>query len=335
MNIVLSRDAQVKIMENTVSNAEHYFGQFCSVLASYTRKTAKLRDKADELVKQLIDFGNTENPELRSAMKNMAEELAKIQDYRHAQVERLETKVVNPMKMYGPLINERRAEIKKFNTVRNKEIKELQKLEKLRHRAPSDRHMISQWKYAYSYAYSFIRSCLLRLFLEVRCSDQRENGTGEQRKAESSVQKASVDAARTTQQLEEVIDNFQQQKIKDIQKIFSEFLTIEMIFHARALEVYTNAFHRLQDCDLEKDMEDFRAKIHINTGTQDARPLPATNVSSNTTWHMSSMSLASTLQRQQPVHDDDNEEEEDSEEDSEEDYDYREPRRQDYSRVRK
>ncbi|XP_056381499.1 CBY1-interacting BAR domain-containing protein 2 [Hyla sarda] len=292
MNIVLSRDGQVKIMENTVSNAEHYFGQFCSVLASYTRKTAKLRDKADELVKQLIDFGNTENPELRSTMKNMAEELAKIQDYRHAQVERLETKVVNPIKMYGPLIKEKRAEIKKFNTVRNKEIKELQKLEKLRHRAPSDRHMISQ--------------------------------------AESSVQKASVDAARTTQQLEEIIDNFQQQKIKDIQKIFSDFLTIEMIFHARALEVYTNAFHRLQDCDLEKDMEDFRAKIHINTGMQDARPIPATNVSSNTTWHMSSTSLASTLQRQQPV-----DQEEDSDEDSDEDYDYREPRRQDYSIVRK
>ncbi|KAG8562504.1 hypothetical protein GDO81_015703 [Engystomops pustulosus] len=294
MNIVLSRDAQVKIMENTVSNAEHYFGQFCSVLASYTRKTAKLRDKADQLVKQLIDFGNTENPELRSAMKNMAEELAKIQDYRHAQVERLETKVVNPMKMYGPLIKEKRAEIKKFNTVRNKEIKELQKLEKLRHRAPSDRHMISQ--------------------------------------AESSVQKASVDAARTTQQLEEVIDNFQQQKITDIQKIFSDFLTIEMVFHARALEVYTNAFHRLQDCDLEKDMEDFRAKIHINTGTQDARLLPATNVSSNTTWQMSNMSLASTLQRQNHV--DDDEEEEDSE-DSEEDDDYRNPRRQEYSRVKK
>ncbi|KAG9464189.1 hypothetical protein GDO78_020332 [Eleutherodactylus coqui] len=253
MNIVLSRDAQVKIMENTVSNAEHYFGQFCSVLASYTRKTAKLRDKADQLVKQLIDFGNTENPELRSAMKNMAEELAKIQDYRHAQVERLETKVVNPLKMYGPLIKERRAEIKKFNTVRNKEIKELQKLEKLRHRAPSDRHMI----------------------------------------AESSVQKASVDAARTTQQLEEVIDNFQQHKTKDLQKIFADFLTIEMIFHARALEVYSSAFHQLQDCDLERDLE----------------------------------SLASSVQQQRAM--------EESDEDSEEDYNYREPRRQEYSRGRK
>ncbi|XP_069595531.1 CBY1-interacting BAR domain-containing protein 2 [Ranitomeya imitator] len=290
MNIVLSRDAQVKIMETTVSNAEHYFGQFCSILASYTRKTAKLRDKADELVKQLIDFGNTENPELRSAMRNMAEEMAKIQDYRHAQVERLETKVVNPLKAYGPLIKDKRAEIKKFNTVRNKEIKELQKLEKLRHRAPSDRHMISQ--------------------------------------AESSVQKASVDAARTTQQLEEVIDNFQQQKIKDLQKIFSDFLTVEMIFHARALEVYTNAFHRLQDCDLERDMEDFRSKIHINTGTQDARPVPATNISSNTTWHTSSTSLASTVKRQQHVDDED-----DSDEESEEDDDYY--RKRDYSKVRK
>lgn len=299
---MLSRDTQVKVMENTVSNAEHYFGQFCSILASYTRKTAKLRDKADQFVKQLIDFGNTENPELRTTMKNMAEELAKIQDYRHAQVERLETKVVIPMKMYGPLIKERRAEIKKFNTVRNKEIKELQKLEKLRHRAPSDRHMISQ------------------------------SSHDVQSKAESSVQKASVDAARTTQQLEEVIDNFQRQKIKDIQKIFSDFLTIEMIFHARALEVYTSAFHRLQDCDLEKDMEDFRAKIHINTGTQDARPMLATDVSSNTTWHMSSMSLASTMQRQQPVDDDDDE---DSDENSEEDEDYRQPRRQEYSRARK
>ncbi|PIO35895.1 hypothetical protein AB205_0211780 [Aquarana catesbeiana] len=46
------------------------------------------------------------------------------------------------MKMYGVSIKDKRAEIKKFNTVRNKEIKELQKLEKLRHRSPSDRQMI-------------------------------------------------------------------------------------------------------------------------------------------------------------------------------------------------
>ncbi|OCT84533.1 CBY1-interacting BAR domain-containing protein 2 [Xenopus laevis] len=292
MNIVLSRDAQVKIMEMTVSNAEKYFGQFCSVLASYTRKTAKLRDKADELVKYLIDFANTENPELRTALKNMADELAKIQDYRHAQVERLETKVVNPMKSYGSLIKDKRAEIKKFNSVRNREIKELEKLEKLRHRAPSDRHIISQ--------------------------------------AESSVQKASVDAARTTHQLEETIDHFQMQKIKDIQKMFSDFLTVEMIFHARSLEVFTNAFQNLQECDLGKDIEDFRSKIHIKTSNEDVRSLQATNLSSNATWQASSMSVQSTLQRHQEVEEDSFEESEEEDDD-----DYEDHRRAEYATLRK
>lgn len=73
-------------MELTVTHAETYLGQFCSLLASYTRKTAKLRDKADLLVKQLFDFSNTEDPELRTGLKNLAEDLAMVQDYRQAQV---------------------------------------------------------------------------------------------------------------------------------------------------------------------------------------------------------------------------------------------------------
>uniref|UniRef100_A0A8D0L5X3 CBY1 interacting BAR domain containing 2 n=1 Tax=Sphenodon punctatus TaxID=8508 RepID=A0A8D0L5X3_SPHPU len=193
------------IMENTVTNAEKYFGQFCTLMASYTRKTAKLRDKSDLLVKQLIDYANSENPELRSAMKNFAEELAKVQDYRQAEVERLETKVVEPLKLYGIRLKQTRTDIKRFNNARNNEIKQLEKLEKLRQKAPSDRHAI----------------------------------------AESNVHKASVDASRSTQQLEETINEFQKQKLKDIQRIFSDFITIEMVFHTKALEVYSSAFQNL------------------------------------------------------------------------------------------
>lgn len=144
MNIILSRDSQVRVMEDTVTNAEKSFGQFCSLLAAYTRKTARLRDKADQLVKQLIDFANTENPEMRATLRNFAEDLAKVQDYRQAEVERLETKVINPLKLYGVQIKQTRAEIKKFKSVRNNEIKQLEKLEKLRQKSPSDRQTISQ-----------------------------------------------------------------------------------------------------------------------------------------------------------------------------------------------
>ncbi|XP_037371665.1 CBY1-interacting BAR domain-containing protein 2 [Talpa occidentalis] len=272
MNIVLSRDSQVRVMEDTVTHAERYFGQFCALLASYTRKTARLRDKADRLVKQLLDFANTENPEMRAAMKNFAEDLAKVQDYRQAEVERLETKVVNPLKLYGAQIKQTRAEIKKFKRVQNNEIKQLEKLEKLRHKSPSDRQMISQ--------------------------------------AETSVQRASVDASRTTRQLEETVDAFQKQKLKDLQTIFLDFVTIEMVFHAKAVEVYSSAFQTLENYDLERDLEDFRAKTRNVCGQPDtARPLRGTSPPPAAPWFLVSQSAQSTTQSQRK-------EEEASEDDS-------------------
>uniref|UniRef100_A0A8B9Q8B6 Family with sequence similarity 92 member B n=1 Tax=Apteryx owenii TaxID=8824 RepID=A0A8B9Q8B6_APTOW len=120
----------VRIMEKTVANAEKYFGRFCSLMASYTWKAAKLRDKSDLLVRQLTDYANTESPELRNTMKSFAEELAKVQDYRQAEVksERLDTKVVEPLKLYGIRL--------KFNNTRSNEIKQLEKLARLRQKAP-------------------------------------------------------------------------------------------------------------------------------------------------------------------------------------------------------
>ncbi|XP_032320371.1 protein FAM92B isoform X4 [Camelus ferus] len=220
----LPRDCQVRVMEETVTNAEKYFGQFCLLLAAYTRKTARLRDKADKLVKQLIDFANTENLEMRTTLRNFAEDLAKVQDYRQAEVERLEFKVVNPLKLYGTQIKQTQAEIKKFKHVRNHEIKQLEKLEKLRQKSPSDRQMISQ--------------------------------------AETCVQRASVDAGRTTHQLEETVNAFQKQKLKDLQ--------------------------------------DFRAKmhgVHRPYGPRDARPLTDTGPAAAAPWSLA-QSAQSTMRSQ-------------------------------------
>ncbi|XP_022367131.1 protein FAM92B isoform X1 [Enhydra lutris kenyoni] len=277
MSIVLSRDSRVRAMENTVTNAEKYFGQFCSLLAAYTRKTARLRDKADQLVRQLTDFANTEHPEMRATMRNFAEDLAKVQDYRQAEVERLETKVICPLKLYGAHIKQTRAEIKKFKQVQKNEMKQLEKLEKLRQKSPLDRQMISQ--------------------------------------AETGVQRASVDASRITHQLEEVIDTFQKQKLKDLQKIFSDFVTIEMVFHTKAVEVYSSAFQILESYDLERDMEDFRTKIHGVYGHYDARPFKDTTPSPAVPWALAGQSTQTTIRSQRR----DEEEEESTEHSSEED----------------
>nr|XP_009668383.1 PREDICTED: protein FAM92B [Struthio camelus australis] len=241
MNAVLARDSQVKIMEKTVANAEKYFGRFCSLMASYTRKAAKLRDKSDLLVKQLIDYANTESPELRNTMKSFAEELAKVQDYRQAEIERLDTRVVEPLKLYGIQLKQIQTELKRFNSTRSNEIKQLKKLVRLRQKAPLDRQVIAQ--------------------------------------AESSMHRAMADTSYTSKRLEETFDCFQRKKLKDVQRIFSDFVAVEMIFHAKALEVYSAAFQSLHSYDSGKDMEDFRAKIRATSGDYNPHPVHTTSPS--------------------------------------------------------
>lgn len=40
-----------------------------------------------------------------------------------------------------------------------------------------------------------------------------------------------------------------------LQKIFGEFVTVEMAFHAKALEIYTTAYQHIQNVDEEADLE--------------------------------------------------------------------------------
>ncbi|XP_053771319.1 CBY1-interacting BAR domain-containing protein 2 isoform X2 [Desmodus rotundus] len=293
-------------MENTVTNAEKYFGQFCSLLAAYTRKTARLRDTADRLVLQLIGFASTEGAEVRATLRDLAEDLAKVQDYRQAQVERLEVKVVNPLKLYGAQIKQTRAEIKKFKRVRNNEIKQLEKLQKLRQKSPWDRQTIRPpggrraGLPAGQGAREWSRMELPLYFLPLG-------------QAETSVQKASGDTGRTTHQLEETVDAFQRQKLKDLQKIFSDFVTIELAFHAKAVEVYSSAFQTLEDCDLERDLEDFRAKMRGVYGLYDGRLLTDTTPSAAVPWSLPGQSAQSAIRSQrkeEEVSEDDSAEEE-------------------------
>ncbi|XP_029577157.1 protein FAM92B isoform X2 [Salmo trutta] len=281
----LKGDRQIKSMELTVSHAEKYLGQFCSLLASYTRKTAKLRDQADMLVRQLNDFSNTEDPELRTCLKNLAEDLAMVQDYRQAEVERLETKVVTPLKSYGDIVENKRADLKRFNADRDRALKELQKLEKLQQKNPSNRQRISQ--------------------------------------AEVNAQKATNDAHRSTRQLEETISDFQRQKLEDIKRIFTDFITVEMVFHAKALEVYTHTFQNLDSMDIDKDLELFTGRIRVSDSPLDNQtllpssmahqPSPTLGSSLKHTAESAKKSRSSILQRQRVV-------EEEEEEDEEEEY---------------
>ncbi|XP_042362051.1 protein FAM92A isoform X2 [Plectropomus leopardus] len=216
-----ARDNQTKKIQENITNVEKHFGEMCQLFAAYVRKTARLRDKSDILVREIGMYADTETPHLKRGMKQFADHLAKIQDYRQAEVERLEAKVIEPLKSYGAVVKRKREDLKATQSARDREAKQMAQLERTRQRNPSDRQIISQ--------------------------------------AESELQRATMDATRTTRQLEETIDEFEKQKIRDIKKIFGEFVTVEMSFHAKALEVYTLAYQSIQSVDEEEDLEQQRA----------------------------------------------------------------------------
>lgn len=93
------RDSQTRKIQENITYVEKHFGQMCQMFAAYNRKTAKLRDKADVLVREIGVYADTETPNLKRGMKQFADHLAKIQDYRQAEVKL----VYFPLLWCGPL----------------------------------------------------------------------------------------------------------------------------------------------------------------------------------------------------------------------------------------
>ncbi len=48
-----------------------------------------------------------------------------------------------------------------------------------------------------------------------------------------------------------------------MQKILGEFVTVEMAFHAKALEIYTTAYQHIQNVDEEGDLEVSTSVGHV------------------------------------------------------------------------
>ncbi|XP_072771759.1 CBY1-interacting BAR domain-containing protein 2-like [Nerophis lumbriciformis] len=200
----------------------------CQLLASYARQSAKLRDQADMLVARLFDFSDSEDAEIQVGLRRLAQDLALVQDYRHAQVQRLETQVVAPLKAYGGIIANTKASMKTFSADLHGELKELQKVENIRLKNLSAR----QTNY-YSSRYG-----------DYWCPQVMEIA-GFLCRAEVNSRKASSNAQHSMMKMEESITAFHHQKRKDFKRIFMDFIKVEMIFHAKALEVYSHAFQHL------------------------------------------------------------------------------------------
>ncbi|XP_068083444.1 CBY1-interacting BAR domain-containing protein 1-B [Anabrus simplex] len=218
----MTSDQQAKFILERISSVEKHFAEMCTAFGAYARKNAGLRDKTDEVAKVVNDYAEAENvnKSLKTGLLQFSGTLCNIGDYRDVHVQRLENKVVSELSQYEGICKHAKDEVKSIFAVRDREISRRRHLDRLRERNPRNRQQISM--------------------------------------AESELMKASADVSRTVKALEEQVDMFEKKKLHDIRAALLGYVTIELSFHAKAVELFTKAYQELADIDEDQDLEDFQ-----------------------------------------------------------------------------
>ncbi|CAH8583900.1 unnamed protein product [Schistosoma mattheei] len=215
---------QSKFVNQRVHEIETFFGNLCSELVSYTRRTSKLRNNGDEIARILLDYSNKEqiNRTTSDALRKVSEYFVTLEDYRNTEIDRIVGKVVNPLAAYGEEIKHIKNSLKAESAARRREIINMRKLER---------------------------------------SSTVQSSREKQPKAEIQLHNAMIDATRSANNLERCVLDFEGRRLKGLKRIITDFIQIEMLWHAKALETLTSAYNAIQLLHEEADLIEFRGTL--------------------------------------------------------------------------
>lgn len=73
--------------------------------------------------------------------------------------------------------------------------------------------------------------------------------------AETELVKATAEVSRTIHGLEDQITTFEKQKLQDTKSILLDFISIEMGYHAKVIEILTTAYQDVASINEEVDLK--------------------------------------------------------------------------------
>lgn len=73
--------------------------------------------------------------------------------------------------------------------------------------------------------------------------------------AETELVKATAELSKTVHNIEEKASTFERQKLHDVKSILLDFISIEMGYHARALEVLSKTYSLVDGVNEDSDLE--------------------------------------------------------------------------------
>lgn len=222
---IRSGEQQNKVVTENIEKIENHFPHMVQDMNLYAVRSAKLRDSGDQFSKSLRQYATTESPALRQGLSAFAECFAAVQDHRNVLVTRLENKVVQGFTVYETRCKQARLDVKQHNSAHVKEVKEHKSFENVK---------------------------------------AKTNQQFELAKAETKFKKAAEEANRSAKTLSDQMTDFERQKIRDLKKVFGEFMLSEMMFYAKALEIYTHAYKELSEIDEDENVEQLQQSMKFS-----------------------------------------------------------------------
>ncbi|CAD6209710.1 GSCOCG00010809001-RA-CDS [Cotesia congregata] len=219
-------EQEARFVQERITKVEKHFADLCTSFAAYARKAARLRDKNDELAKVIQNYATSEtiNQSLSRGLHNFGATLSVIGDYKDAEVQRIDSKIISTLSQYSMICRHAREDVKNTFSARDKELARRKHIDKL----------------------------LLK--------KQGKSQTVTDLKSISN----TVQVLKVVKGLEEQIDAFEKRKLQDLITLLLDFVMIELSFHTKAVELFTKAYQDIAEIDTFKDLEKFREILNAS-----------------------------------------------------------------------
>ncbi|XP_053595961.1 CBY1-interacting BAR domain-containing protein 1-B [Microplitis demolitor] len=219
-------EQEARFIQERITGVEKHFAELCTSFAAYTRKSARLRDKNDEVAKVIQTYAESEtiNISLSHGLSNFAATLSVIGDYKDAEVQRIDSKIISILSQYSIICRHAREDVKNTFSARDKELARRKHIDKLR---------------------------------------LKESGKSPTSQADLKSMTATVQVLKVVKGLEEQIDSFEKRKLHDLKTLLLDFVMIELSFHTKAVELFTKAYQDIAEIDVFKDLEKFREMLNV------------------------------------------------------------------------
>ncbi|XP_068724541.1 CBY1-interacting BAR domain-containing protein 1-like isoform X2 [Montipora capricornis] len=219
-----ARDHEMRVISERINCTERHFSALLKDFTAFSTSLISLQDKGMKISKSLDMYSDQEYPSLKASLASVSENIAAIQDLLGAQADYMQAKVLPPLALNSTNCKHARDYVKELNAARDKQSLKQKALDKLKTKDAKNKGKILQ--------------------------------------VEQDLQKLAADASRARQTLEDQMVEFERKKMEDIKTVFSCFFHGQMLFHAKALELYTAAFQNLYSMDEEQDLEAFQNDLH-------------------------------------------------------------------------